>query len=187
MSPKIIWSLFTVGIIALGISIYQLNAALNVTEGRVPSPDYPIPTATTTTPPINNTSTPPADIPTEPVDTTMSVATVISQANQWNGKQVCVHGTYQNSFEFTALAQNTSAEGYLLKPYIWVGVPVDESRLNCKKNQVGQSTCTAETTLCGMFQAAAEGQPGYGHVSAYRYQLTSPTQPIKGNIPLQPN
>ncbi len=183
MSPKIIWSLFAVGVLALGVSIYQLNTALDVTEGRVPSPDYVIPTSIP--PVVTPTTTPPITIPVPKPTTTMSVATVIAQATQWNNKYVCLQGNYQNSFEFTALAQNISAEGYLLKPYIWVEVPVDESTLNCKKNQVGQSTCTANTTLCGTFQAAAEGAKGYGHVNAYRYQLTSPIQPVKDDLPIQ--
>jgi hypothetical protein len=176
-SPKIIWSLFTVGVLALGLSIYQLNRALDVTEGRVIPPQYVVTSSTPDTiPPTTTPSTRP---------TTLRVATAIAQSAQWNNKNVCLQGVYQNSFEFTALADASDAKGNLQPPYVWIGVPVDESKLNCDKNQVDQVTCRAQTTICGIFQAAADGDRGYGHVSSFRYQLTEPTQPIKGSLPLQ--
>jgi|GEM_PF-6533093 len=175
LSSKITWSLFGLGVIALGLSINQLNKALDQSEGRDIPAEYVVTTSTPTivTPTTTPTKTPPVTIPPT---STLSVSAIVAAASTWNNRQVCIEGNYQNSFEFTALAQSVSPKGYLQKPYIWVEVPVDENELTCKKNQVGQVTCTGSTTICGIFQAAAEGAKGYGHVSAYRYQLISPTK-----------
>lgn len=114
---------------------------------------------------------------------TYTVAQAIRQATTLNGSTVCIRGDFQRSFEFNAFGSGTKADAdghaQVTEPYIWVDydVPLNDGSCWLTPNE-GQKICVAQVTSCGVFGYAAPGQPGFGHVAAYRYQLTDrPSSP----------
>lgn len=110
----------------------------------------------------------------------LSISTVTSMPDKYDGQYVCLTGWYQSSFEFTALAESyrlVAGEKVLAAPYVWFEGNVPASSLTCTTSSAGQQTCQGVITVCGDFRYAPAGQTGFGHTNAYRYELAafSPT------------
>lgn len=90
------------------------------------------------------------------------------------GKEVCVTGYYQYSFEFMAMAvkYNTDTEGrkILQPPYIWMASTINENELECTSEENRARSCFGKITACGLFEVSDD--EGFG---AYDYRLTSTT------------
>lgn len=131
--------------------------------------------ATTISPKNTNTNT----NASEPL--ALSISDVIAGAARYNNTALCLTAWYQNSFEFSAMAESVRiVDGQKVpsEPFVWVTTSVPETLLTCTTNTAGQNTCLGVVTSCGTFEYAAPGETGFGHTAAYRYQLR-PSAPIK--------
>ncbi|MBI4426780.1 MAG: hypothetical protein HY567_04335 [Candidatus Kerfeldbacteria bacterium] len=118
------------------------------------------------------------NVNTQPTDNfvvTYEVSQVLQKPASYDDQPLCLHGPYQSSFEFSAFGAGSKldADGRLrvTEPYVWYTGSIDPSVLTCWDNADGERTCSGTTTLCGTFRYAAPGEPGLGHVGAYRYAL----------------
>lgn len=108
---------------------------------------------------------------------TISVATAIEQAEQYDDQQLCLVGWYQSSFEFSGMSETVRLfEGeYVLEgPYVWASVQIPESQLTCRTTELRQKICQGQVTACGTFRYAAPNEFGFGHLASYRYELEGP-------------
>lgn len=110
------------------------------------------------------------------IPATYAVSEAIAQANTLNGRQLCLHGVYRQSFEFSAFGSSTKRDYYgdtvPVEPYIWVNARPSASTLTCTSTTSDRGNiCQGTMTLCGTFHAAPAGQPGYGQANSYRYEL----------------
>ncbi len=107
--------------------------------------------------------------------TTYQVNDAIAKAAALDDTQLCLSGTYQVSFEFSAIYTPQKIDGggspAPQPTYVWTEQQVDEKTLECAQTAEGEKFCSGQKTLCGTFRYAAPGEPGFGHVAAYRYML----------------
>ncbi len=113
---------------------------------------------------------------TAPPNTVYSVAEVTTDPTYYQGRELCLTGAYQNSFEFNAFGSgfkpDTAGQNQLLAPYIWVNQSADNARLTCAGAAGERSEiCTGTVNICGTFRYALPGQAGFGQLQAYRYLL----------------
>lgn len=150
-------------------------------------------TNTLITPPLEESPQTPQNTNTQSNTNTNTVATTVTPAqifvdpSTYDNEEMCIIGSYQESFEFSAFGSGFSydADGNrrLDEPYIWVSTDLeDRGKLSCRTTNVGQEICTGEVTACGTFAYAAPGEEGFGHVNAYRYQLTQEPEPTSNII-----
>lgn len=101
---------------------------------------------------------------------TYQVDDAIAKASTLDDTRLCLSGTYQVSFEFSAIYAPQKTGGSS-PTYVWIEQQVDERTLECAQTPEGEKSCSGQKTLCGTFRYAAPGEPGFGHVAAYRYML----------------
>ncbi|MBI4092305.1 MAG: hypothetical protein HY420_00075 [Candidatus Kerfeldbacteria bacterium] len=105
---------------------------------------------------------------------TVSVAAAVANATTYDDQPLCISGNYQSSFEYLALRGSSKVDSGGNPVYdlqIWTTIEPSAGQLTCTSTPEGEKTCTGEVTLCGTFRYAAPGEPGLGHVRAYRYAL----------------
>lgn len=122
---------------------------------------------------------------------TVTTAQVLAAPDAYDGEEICLTGPYQNSFEFTAFGSDFTYDPdgnlELEKPYIWLDTSLEnEESLDCRTTDVGQEICTSTSAqACGTFEVAGEGEEGFGHVNAYRYQISQePAESPQGEVPV---
>lgn len=175
---KITKTQILLALVSLGI-VLLIGYKITISSG--PQEQIPTPLVATTSdpklnmPPVETTST----TPSLPSSTIYDFAQVIANPQQFHNQIICLRGTYQSSFEFSAFGNGFNQTNTLIKPWIWVETDIDTNQLQCERTSAGQTICRGTITSCGTFQYAAEGEKGFGHTNAYRYQLVPPTEPIK--------
>lgn len=95
----------------------------------------------------------------------------------YDDQAVCIDGFYQSSFEFAAIGPDfrvdDNGDSVINKPWIWAsGFSLDDVEgVTCRRTDAGQQTCFGEVVVCGTLHYAPEGEKGFGHVNAYRYEI----------------
>jgi hypothetical protein len=108
----------------------------------------------------------------EPV---LLVPAALERAVAYHGTQICLRGYYQSSFEFSAMAasyETRNGTRVLLDPLVWIATTIPDDGVECATTSAGQRVCFGDVTTCGVFRVANEGESGFGHVGAYRYELS---------------
>ncbi len=170
MKSIITYSIMAIILIS-GISLmaYQRLNPPEITKTPTPLPTLPTSTLETVLSLPEIPSPNPAT--STPGTETVSVAEVVSNAGRYDNQSICIRGSYQNSFEFSAFGGSFDDANNLMKPWIWVEATVEKNQLQCVQTAVGQTICRGTTTACGKFHYAAPGEDGLGHTQAYRYKL----------------
>lgn len=95
---------------------------------------------------------------------------LLSNAQSYQGKEICTEGVYASGSEISALGASTHEVAgaiYLTGPTIWIEGADIRSRTDCFKTDTIPPTEFCQVTVCGLLETGGN----YGHLGAYKYQL----------------
>ncbi len=102
----------------------------------------------------------------------VTIGQLTSSPERYDGKPVRTEGFYLSAFETSALGESTYRQGevvYLTGPAIWLDPGAIESREDCFQTATVPPIEVCKVKVAGYFEYGE----GYGHLSAYRYQITA--------------
>ncbi|MEW6329057.1 MAG: hypothetical protein AB1468_02980, partial [Candidatus Micrarchaeota archaeon] len=109
-------------------------------------------------PPQNQTTN--QTINQTPLFPMVSFDELISNAEKYNGTNVCVEGDYYGWWEGTTLSD-----------HVWIEGNINASELTCTGSDFTLQ-CYAKVRVCGKFEYRAEF-PMFGHLGRYNFQITA--------------
>ncbi len=102
----------------------------------------------------------------------VTISQLTSSPERYDGKFVRTEGFYLSAFETSALGESTYRQGemvYLTEPAIWLDPSTIESREDCFQTATVPPEEVCKVKVAGYFEYGE----GYGHLSAYKYQITA--------------
>ncbi len=99
---------------------------------------------------------------------------LISNAEDYNGTNMCVGGYYLGAFEVSALAGRYSEQYGADEELIWIEGSVNTSELRCVCDEPPTRICACrgKVLVCGKFEYRTEF-PLFGHLGGYNFQITA--------------